>query len=109
MAFEFPEEARERILDYLRGREGKGFDLRPQWILLEDGRRVQAIVPIYFGKNLLVGKSPDELAAIARTTSGSDGRCMDYVSNIATKLAELGISDPDVDELCRALNVERVP
>jgi cation transport regulator ChaC len=70
---------------------------------LESGDRVSAIVPIYSGKNLISGRSPAELAAMARTAQGVDGKCIDYARNIAVKLAELGIEDPEVEEFWRAV------
>jgi glutathione-specific gamma-glutamylcyclotransferase len=84
-------------------REGKGFGLQPVEVRLESGDRVTAVAPIYSGKNLLSGKSLAELAAMARIAQGVDGKCIDYARNIATKLAELGIDDPEVDEFRRAL------
>ena len=103
VAFEFPEEKRQKVIDYLKTREGKGFRLQQTEIRLENGDRVSAIVPIYSGKNLLGRRSPAELAAMARTAGGDNGKCVDYVRNIAMKLADLGVDDPDVDEFWRAL------
>lgn len=103
VAFEFPEEQRQAVIDYLDEREGKGFRLLPLEIRLESGDRVGAIVPIYAGKNVLSGRPVGELAAMARAAEGCSGRCADYVRSIAAKLAELGIDDPDVDAFRRAL------
>lgn len=103
VAFEFPEARRNEVIAYLREREGKGFGLQPVEIRLESGDRVTAVAPIYSGKNLLSGRSPAELTAMARTAEGADGKCIDYAKNIATKLAELGIDDPEVAEFWRAL------
>jgi cation transport regulator ChaC len=71
---------------------------------LDNGDRVSAIVPIYSGKHLLSGRSSAELAAMTRAAKGDDGECVDYVRNIAARLANLGIDDPDIDEFWRALN-----
>jgi cation transport protein ChaC len=103
VAFEFPEAKRNEVVAYLQEREGKGFGLQPVEVRLESGDRVTAVAPIYSGKNLLSGKSLAELAAMARIAQGVDGKCIDYARNIATKLAELGIDDPEVDEFRRAL------
>jgi cation transport protein ChaC len=103
IAFEFPEEKRNEVIDYLKKREGNGFDLQPVEIRLESGDRVSAIVPIYSGKNLISGRSPAELAVMARTAQGEDGKCVDYARNIAIKLAELGIDDPEVAEFWHTL------
>jgi cation transport protein ChaC len=107
VAFEFPEEKRREVLDYLKQREGKGFDLKPYEIRLENGDRVRAVAPIYSGKNLLTGRSLAELAAMARAAEGDEGPCTDYVRNIAAKLSELGISDPAVDKFRRLLKKSR--
>ena len=103
VAFEFPEARRSEVVAYLQEREGKGFGLQPVEVRLEGGDRVNAVAPIYSGRNLLSGKSLVELAAMVRTAQGVDGKCIDYARNIATKLAELGIDDPEVDEFRRAL------
>jgi cation transport protein ChaC len=103
VAFEFPEARRSEVIAYLEEREGRGFGLQPVEIRLESCDRVTAVAPIYSGKNLLSGKSVAELAAMARIAQGVDGKCIDYARNIATKLAELGIDDPEVDEFRRAL------
>ena len=104
VAFEFPEEQQQKVIDYLNQREGKGFQLQQREIELEDGNRVNAIVAIYSGKNLLTGRSYTELAAMTRTAKGDNGECVDYVRNIKKKLAELGIDDPDVDEFWRVVS-----
>lgn len=104
LAFEFPEAKRGEVLAFLEKREGKGFELGEHEIRLESGDRVKAVVPIYCGKSLLKGKSVLELAAMARLAVGADGRCIDYVRNVAAKLAELGIYDPAVEEFRRALD-----
>jgi cation transport regulator ChaC len=103
VAFEFPDDMQKAVVDYLKVREGKGFSLRHAEIRLESGERVFAMVPIYSGRNLLIGRSLTELVEMARKAQGAHGRCFDYARNIATKLADLGISDPGVDEFWRAL------
>lgn len=103
IAFEFSEEKRPEVLDYLRQREGRGFDLKQYEIRLEGGDRVAAIVAIYSGKNLLSGKSVIELAAMARVAEGVNGPCVDYVTNLAAKLSELGIDDPAVHDFQRLI------
>ena len=50
VAFEFPEEKRQKVIDYLQKREGKGFQLQQREIQLENGDRMSAIIPIYSGK-----------------------------------------------------------
>jgi glutathione-specific gamma-glutamylcyclotransferase len=102
VAFEFPEERRREVVDYLNQREA-GFDLNEKEIRLENenGDSVMAVVPIYSGKNLLSGRSLSELVAMVWAAKGDHGSCIDYVRNIAAKLSELGIHDPAVDELQR--------
>jgi cation transport protein ChaC len=103
VAFEFPEEKRREVIAYLEKREGNGFSLQPLEVRLESGDRVNAVAPIYSGQNLLSGKSLADLANMVRIAQGVDGKCIDYARNIAAKLAELGIDDPEVDEFWRAL------
>jgi cation transport regulator ChaC len=103
IAFEFPEKKRDEVVGYLKQREGRGFDLADQEIRLENGDRVTAIVAIYSGERLLNGKSLAELAAMARVADGLSGSCVDYVTNLAAKLAELGINDPVVRDFQRLI------
>ena len=94
IAFEFPEEKWGEVLDYIIKREGRGFDsTNKRGSRLESGDQVTAVVAIYSGENLLSGKSLVELVAIVRATEGVNGPCIDYVTNLAAKLSELGIND----------------
>jgi cation transport protein ChaC len=103
IAFEFPDSTRTDVLDYLAEREGKNFRLSEHRILLEGGGRTWAIVPIYFGKNLIAESSIEERARMVLAASGDNGACYDYVENIAEKLAELGIEDAAVTDLWHAV------
>lgn len=64
LAFEFAEHEKEPILQYLQKREGRAFQLQEHGIVLDDGRTVRAIVPMYHGANIL-DKTIDELAELA--------------------------------------------
>jgi glutathione-specific gamma-glutamylcyclotransferase len=108
IAFEFPDLAGPKIESYLRKREGKGFELRPLKILIDDGREVSAIVPIYEGKNLVKADSLEETAELVMRASGTSGSCRAYIINVATKLKSLGVDDPAVIALARALEVPRL-
>jgi cation transport protein ChaC len=103
VAFDFSEEKRREVLDYLKQREGKDFELTQQEIQLENGDLVIALVAIYSGRNFLSGRSVAELVTMARAAEGNCGSCVDYVRNIAVKLSELKIDDPAVDEIARTL------
>lgn len=73
VAFEFPEHEKEPILQYLQKREGKAFHSEEHDIDLDDGRTVQAIVPMYQGKSIL-DRSIEELAGLAVQAEGTSGR-----------------------------------
>jgi cation transport protein ChaC len=107
VAFEFPERKRGEVLAYLRRREGKGFALEEQKIQLESGNWVGAVVPIYSGTNLLSAKTYNELAKMACLAEGTNGAGVDYVQNLAGKLANLGIHDGEVDEFLTAIETYR--
>ena len=74
LAFEFSENDQEKILEYLREREGKAFPLRECTVTLEDGREVKAFVPIYKGKNIL-NETLEELAKKASQAEGTIDTC----------------------------------
>ena len=103
VAFEFPDRRRCEVLACLEQREGKGFALEKQQIQLENGDWVEAVVPIYSGKNLLDAETYDRLAKMACAAEGTKGTAVDYVRNVAGKLDNLGIHDVAVNEFLRAI------
>lgn len=103
MAFEFPDNRTIEILDYLKEREGKGFALREMPVRLESGDEVLAFVPVYDGPNVIDDKTVAEVASMVTIAAGTEGSCIAYVTGIAEKRAELGIDDPAVSELLRAV------
>lgn len=102
MVFAFPAASRPAIRAYLMKREGKGFPLREHKIQISCTENVQALVPMYEGKNLVVA-SVDRIAEMACRATGAGGRCVDYVKGIAAKLAELEIQDAVVTDLLAAI------
>jgi glutathione-specific gamma-glutamylcyclotransferase len=107
VAFEFPEDNRNKVLADLKRREGKGFEFKEQRIQLQDGEWVDALVPIYTGPNTLTGRTAGELAEMARVAAGTHGVGIDYVRNVAVKLAQSGIKDPAVEDFLAAIQGRR--
>ena len=104
VAFEFFDEAWSEIEPYLRKREGKDFELRELNVVLDGGETVGAIVPIYRGKNLVRADKPSAMAALVNRASGRNGSCRAYVLDVAAKLEAMGVNDPAVVALVRALS-----
>jgi cation transport regulator ChaC len=92
------------VLSYLKEREGKAFPLHEMSVRLEDQSEVSAFVPIYSGKNVIEGKTLEEVAAMVLAASGTDGTCLAYVNGIAEKLSALGINDLATTELWERVN-----
>ena len=105
IAFEFPEARTNAVMAELEVREG-GFTLSDLPVRLQSGQSVNAIVPIYDGRNLIHAATIDEIAAMVANAKGTSGRCIDYVRNIAAQLDHLGVDDPPVTTLWRALAKE---
>lgn len=103
-AFQFPDAQKENILSYLVEREGKAFSLHELVVRFEDRSEVSAFVPIYKGKNVIEAKTRAEVAEMVLAASGTNGACLSYVNNIANNLSALGIDDPEVTELWKAVN-----
>ena len=103
MAFEFPEAHAGDLLAYLAKREGKDFLLDRLTVRLEDDAELQVYVPVYHGENLVSTSTLAEKVAMVRNAAGKMSSCADYVKQIAAMLADLGIDDPAVSELWRAL------
>ncbi|PPD10697.1 gamma-glutamylcyclotransferase [Methylophilus sp.] len=104
IAFQFPDVQKMAVLSYLEEREGNSFPLKDLTVRLEDNSEVSALVPLYNGKNIIEGQTTEQLAAMVLAASGTDGSCVSYVKGIADKLSTLGINDPAVSELWKAVN-----
>jgi len=104
IAFEFPDTQKAEILSYLKEREGKAFPLHELLVRIDDQSEVSAFVPLYNGKHVIEGKTVEEVAEMVLAATGTDGTCLAYVNGIAEKLSALGINDPAVTELWRAVS-----
>jgi len=101
IAFEFPDGHQDEVEAYLSERET--CDATDIGIHLPDAA-ITARTYIYDGPRLL----EDELSLHARATmilmaEGIAGSSYDYIRNVRDHLEELGVSDPAVDELWRAV------
>jgi cation transport protein ChaC len=102
VAFSFNDGKAERVLRPLRKREACAPTELP--VRLEDGRMVTAFVYIYTGKNLLGGSVPlAEKAALILKAKGTSGASRDYVRRTFEDLKAIGIDDPAVTELWKAV------
>ncbi len=84
----------------LINREGPSFSIVEKEIVLPNGIKVNAYTAVN-DKNSSTycgSLSIEDRAAMARIAEGSDGKCIDYVSNIKKKLEELNITDNNVNE-----------
>ena len=70
---------------------------------MDRANEAMAFVPIYEGKNLMVGKTVEEIARMVLKATGKSGACSDYVQNVANQMLHVGIDDPAVTELCEIL------
>ena len=109
--FEIPENHKQAALSRLEQREGSSFFLQEPELELQDGKRIVALVavndvvaPTFIGNLTL-----RQRARMAQTAAGCDGRCIDYLANIATKLRSLGVQDPHVETFLTAVrDIERL-
>ena len=99
IAFEFPEVRRSEIEAYLLKREGKDFMLLSLEIVMTGVGSVQALVPKYTGKNLVLMATTEELVASVRRARGTSGACLDYVIGVHDQLTKFRINDPAVTQL----------
>ena len=102
-AFEFDDSKQTEVFADLERRQGKNFPLRKMKIKLSDGRHVEAHLPVYVGRNIITGKTLDELVAMATIAVGRDGKASDCVLNIAKKLNAVGVEDPTVIAFAAAI------
>ena len=105
-AFEFSNDQQAVILDYLRDREGTSFCFKKLTIKLEDGRSIQAFTPVndQSSTTYIENINLETRVEMAKNAIGSNGKCIDYVTNIYNKLNKLGIRDPYVSKFYNAIN-----
>ena len=103
IAFEFPDRSWNEVLNYLSDREGRDFALRELPIRVEGEGEVMAFAPVYDGRNVLQSSTLQATASMVVTASGTKGACSVYVRGIAEELVKLGIDDPVVAELWKAV------
>ncbi len=108
IAFEFPETRRVEVEAYLAKREGKGFVLSSLEIIAKEAGSVQALVPLYIGKNILPPATTQDLVASIQQACGTSGACSDYVVDVHDQLTGLGIDDPAVTQLREHLRALRL-
>ena len=110
VAYRIPAEDVEATLDAVRVRELVLSVYREVVVPAElaDGRNVQAIAYVADpGHPQYAGPLPErDLVAIVRRAEGDAGRNLDYVLNTQAHLAALGVHDPELFSLCRALDAE---
>jgi glutathione-specific gamma-glutamylcyclotransferase len=97
IAFEFAEQRNDAVMTELEDREG-GFELSPRPVSVDDGAVVDAIVPVYAGKNI-INKTVAETAQLILVARGTSGSCSDYVKGVAQHMRASGVDDPVVAEL----------
>src|SRR3546814_15565241 len=106
-AFEFDDSRQAEVFADLERREGKNFPLRKKRITLSDGRNVEAHLPVHVGRNVITGKTLDELAAMAMTAVGRDGKASDYMLNFARNVTAVGVVDPTVITFAAAYRIAK--
>lgn len=104
VAFEFSEDRTEGIRAYLMEREGKAFALHSLSIQLDEGSNVEALVPIYEGKNIITVNDAAELKRLIVRARGTNGSGIEYVTGVARELARAGVVDPIVTKLMRDIS-----
>jgi len=103
IAFEIAPEIAEETLEYLRAREliSAAYLETVQTLTLACGARVEALVYVIDPAHWqYCGDLPlEEQAAIIARATGGRGANRDYLFQTAAHLAELGLSDPDLEWL----------
>ena len=106
MLFEFPNRNRDAVMKRLSDREGIGFEFEELLVRICLSTTVQALVPIYSGKNTLQQKSLEQIVQMILKASGEKGRCRDYVLNLHQQMQSMGIEDPAVEELTSKIQMK---
>jgi cation transport protein ChaC len=108
VAFEFDDARVAEITDYLCARETCAATEHP--VRLPDASEVPALVYIYDGPRLIdEGLSLEERAEMIVAAAGIAGSSFDYITSVRAHLAELGVTDPAVEELWAAVAALKGP
>lgn len=95
----------DATLAYLRAREliSSAYLEKVLAVTLADGRRVDAVTFVIDTDHVQYcgGLGLEEQAQIIARSHGGRGPNRDYLFNTATRLADLGVADPDLDWLSR--------
>jgi len=103
VAFAFDDGARSEIEDYLSARET--CEATEVAVALPD-ETVGALTYIYEGPRLIdEGLTLHERAAMIVAAEGVAGSSYAYIKGVRAHLAELGVADPEVDELWNAVEL----
>lgn len=105
MTYRIADGARAKIVDELDVREKGGYDRAVMPIHLATGSTVPALV--YWANEAnpqFLGAAPlDEMAVQIARSEGPSGDNASYVFRLAEALSDLGVHDPDLDRLYRAV------
>lgn len=105
LALAVTEGQEERTLEYLREREliSSAYLEKQLEVQLRDGGRVQAVTYVIDAEHdqYCGGLELEEQARIIARAVGGRGPNTEYLFNTAEHLAEIGLSDPDLDWLAR--------
>jgi glutathione-specific gamma-glutamylcyclotransferase len=101
VAFEFDDGARSDIEDYLCARETCAATEVP---VMAGGGTVTALTYIYEGPRLIeTGLALEDRAAMVLEAEGIAGSSYGYLKGVRAHLAELGVTDPEVEHLWAAV------
>jgi glutathione-specific gamma-glutamylcyclotransferase len=103
MAFEFDDGKRNDVLACLGKREGPGFELREGVQVWINGRAENTLLPICVDDTLLIHKSLEDRAGMARVARGTKGTGVQYVKGVLDALADRHLEDPVVTEFWAAV------
>lgn len=73
-------------------------------VQLDEGSHVEALVPIYGGKNIISVNDAAELKRLIVRARGTNGSGIEYVTGVARELATAGVVDPVVTNLMRDIS-----
>lgn len=109
LAFRVPATARAATLDYLRARELVSSAYVERWcaVQLADGRQIEGLVYVVDTEHVqyATGMSLEDQAQVIARAHGDRGPNTEYLYNTAAHLAELGLSDPELDWLTKRVRV----
>ena len=106
LVFKFNNDQRHSVEAKLKKREGPSFQLLELEVELENGQKVTALTPVNQTNKWTYIKDTElnTLVDAAKSTSGENGSCFEYIKNLFIMCKKLEIQDEHIQKMWELIN-----